>query len=204
MPRHSGSIIPGAPDFPGRVITIKIGSAEFGKRLFLQHNSPRQRPCLGMMMFEHRFDMRCGPKFSVQIEWMASFVDRPTIVLPLANQVHLLPKVLSIIADPDVSLYPVSGHPPGISQAKSPGFRGNPRLIHKRVICGYRIRPLIGWVFEINPQHLGGEVRHFLSPQIRITVRGSISRGHIEHSVETKCHGDPIMSVRWPLDDRGF
>src|SRR4029450_4010511 len=89
---------------------------------------------LGVVMLRGRLHERRWPGRAVGIERVASFHHAPAEVVPLLDEVGLLPEVLAVVADPELIARGVIGDPPGIAQAIGPRFRREALVINERVV----------------------------------------------------------------------
>src|SRR5213592_2324760 len=101
-------------------------------------------------MLEGRRDRRSRTELAVQIEGMVPFINAPTIVLATPAEVGRFPKVLAIVAHPDLPRPGVDRHPPRIAQTIRPEFRTRIGPPNKWVVLRHRagLRPV--WVIDVD------------------------------------------------------
>src|SRR5690348_16928564 len=91
-------------------------------------------------MFDGRRDNGRWAELAIQVEGMAAFIDAPAVIFTAANEMSGLPKVLSVVADPDAAGFFVNREPPGIAQPVRPVFRARVFHAHERIIFGNGVR----------------------------------------------------------------
>ena len=134
---------------------------------------------------------------------MAPLEQAPAVVAALLDQVDLLPRVLPVVADPELARLPVVAQPPGIAQAVGPHLRPGAGAIDERVVPGHAVIPAGLGMIDVDPQH-GALQGH------RSAGRSAAgSEPLVPSPVETK--RDPVVAegevaavvaVRVPLDDQ--
>src|ERR1043165_5702516 len=76
-----------------------------------------------MGMFDGRRDYRRGAQLAVQIKWMASLINAPTVVFSSPDKVRRFPKVLPVVPGPNLSCLAIHRQPPWIAQTVGPNLR---------------------------------------------------------------------------------
>src|SRR5437867_3677789 len=102
LPCHARTIVASAPDPAGRVITIYVNAIELGELAAMINHTARERSRFGVRMLNRGRHGGSGTQLAVGIERMAAFIDAPSIVLAAPDEVGCFPKILAIIADPDL------------------------------------------------------------------------------------------------------
>ena len=92
-----------APDLARRIIAVEVRASELREFLSVIDNAAGERPKLGMRMFDRRWHVRCRAKLSSCIENVSAFVHTPAVVRTTLDQISLLPKILSVVADPNIA-----------------------------------------------------------------------------------------------------
>src|SRR5262245_22345568 len=95
VPNEFFAIVLGGPDAAGRVVAVNVGPDQVGILLAVINDPASHRTGLGMRVFNGRLDMRRRSQLALEIERMAPFVDRPAVIVALADEVDLLPEVLA-------------------------------------------------------------------------------------------------------------
>src|SRR5262245_62897478 len=102
---------------------------------------------------------RLRAHFAIGVEDVAAFVDAPAEVVALADEIDLLPKVLAVVADPDLAGFGIDRDAPGIAEAIGPGF-GDDAFVADKGIVGRDTVLLTGArLIDVDAKDLGGEVR---------------------------------------------
>src|SRR5437867_8072278 len=111
-----------------------------------------------MTVFEGRKNDWGRSDFAVEIERMAPFINAPTVILPAPEQDSGFPKVLAVIANPNLPGFLVCAHPPWIAQAVGPVLRTGVFDSNERIVFRDRIRPRSIGMIHINAQHAAVQV----------------------------------------------
>src|SRR5215813_918473 len=85
-------------------------------------------------MFDGRRHDGCGPATTMGMKRMAALKHAPTEIVCAMHQVRGLPKVLPVVADPDVAGLAIDVHAPWIAEAVSPNLRPGTGQVHEWVI----------------------------------------------------------------------
>src|ERR1041385_2877911 len=112
-----------APDFSRRIVAVNVEAVEFGKSTSVVNRSTRQRAKFGMRMFDGWGNVRSRSEFTIEIKWMAAFIHAPPIILATPDEMSRFPKVLAVVAGPDLSGLLVDAKSPRIAQPVGPVFR---------------------------------------------------------------------------------
>ena len=199
MPHDLLSIVLARPDLAGRVVAVKVRSLQLGKFRTVVNDSAGQRSRLGMRMLERRLHVRMRAGLAFQVKRMAAFVNAPAVVLALVDLVNLLPQILSVLSDPDVTGLRVGRHSPRISQAVRPSFRSDSFLPDERVVFGDGVLSPFVRMVDVQSQDLGQQMIEALSGEVGIGVGSAVASRHVEHAIEAKRHRRSVMAVRSPL-----
>src|SRR6266496_1165565 len=140
VPDHPRAVVTRAPNGAARIVAVNIDTVKIGKRVAIVNHSSRQGPRFGVVVFNGGRDGGCGTELPVQVERMAAFINAPTIILAASNEVGRFPKVLTVIACPDLTCLAVNCHPPGIAQTVGPELRSRIFPADKWVVLRYRVR----------------------------------------------------------------
>ena len=76
-------------------------------------------------MLDGRLDDRRRPGLAVEVERVAPLHHAPAVVLPLLDEVGLLPEVLAVLPTQSWSALRVVGDPPGVAQSVGPRLGAN-------------------------------------------------------------------------------
>src|SRR6185369_14095705 len=104
-------------------------------------------------MFDGGQDGGCGTELAVQVEWVASFVNAPPVIFPAPHKVRRFPKVLAVIARPDLPRLVVNRHAPWIAQAVGPDLRSRVFKTNKGVVPRHRVSPGTVRMIGIDAEH---------------------------------------------------
>src|ERR1041384_1789953 len=105
------------------MVAINIHAVEFGELIPIIDRAACERPRFGMVMFDGRRDGRSRTELAVEVKRMAAFINAPPTILAAADEMRRFPKVLAVVADPDLPGLLVDAHAPRIAQAVGPVFR---------------------------------------------------------------------------------
>src|SRR4051794_14014498 len=100
---------------------------------------------------------RLWPHLPVRIKNMAPFIDAPPKIVPFANEIDLLPQILAVVADPDMTRSGIDRQPPGISQAVSPGLWHDAFVTDEGIIWRHAVVFAIRRMIDIDPQDFARE-----------------------------------------------
>src|SRR5438128_5104108 len=92
-----------------------------------------------MVMLDGRWHRGRRTQLAVEVKWVAAFVNAPPVVFAAPDEVRRFPKVLPIVACPDLAGFAVDRQPPRIAQAVSPVFRSRIFPSHKGVVLGHGV-----------------------------------------------------------------
>src|SRR5213592_3879197 len=133
---------------------------------------------------------------------MAAFINAPAVILAASHEVGRFPKVLTIIACPDLTCLAVNRHPPGIAQTVGPELRSCIFPADKWVVLRHRVGLRSVRMIRIDAQHTAEKVAQVLAGHPPIGVARSVARGDVKHPIVTEHDSTAIMSRRTPLDNQ--
>src|SRR2546425_8296951 len=106
-----------------------------------------------MAMFDGGENDRRRPELAVEIKRMAAFIDAPTVVFTAPHQVRRFPKVLPVIADPDLTGLFVNRQSPRVAQPVSPIFRSRIFQSDEWIVLGHRVTLRALRVINVNSKY---------------------------------------------------
>src|SRR6266576_1373206 len=104
-------------------------------------------------MFDGGPNNRRGAELAVQVKRMAAFIDAPTVVFTASHQVSRFPKVLAVIADPDLTGLFVNRQPPRIAQTAGPIFGSRIFQPDEGIVLGHGVRLPAVRVINVNAKN---------------------------------------------------
>src|SRR6185295_13636733 len=97
-----------------------------------------------------------------------------------------LPKVLSVVADPDAAGFFVNREPPWIAQPVRPVFRARVFHAHERIIFGNGVRSRAVRMVDVDAEYAAGQIAQILASDPFIGIGRTVAGGNVEHAVMTK------------------
>src|SRR6266576_961127 len=94
---------------------------------------------------------------------MTAFIDAPPVVLAPSHQVSCFPKVLPVIADPDLTAHLVYRQPPGVPQSVGPLFWSRFFQTDEWIVLGHRVRSRSIRMINVNTKYAAVQCRQVLS-----------------------------------------
>src|SRR5262249_32742993 len=148
------AVVPGRPDFAGRIVAVEVRPAQFRQLLAIVNEPARERPRFAVVMFEGRIDNWRRPAFAIGVEGMAALGDAPAVVGPLLEEIHLLPQILAVLSDPDVAGLLVHRHAPRIAEAVRPDFGTGILEIDEGIVRRHRVGLTGGRMIDVDTEDL--------------------------------------------------
>jgi len=96
----------------------------------------------------------------------------------------------------------VGRHSPGIPQSVGPRFASRTGQRYERIVFRHRVGGPRRGMIDVDPQHLREQRREVLPDVVLIRIRSAVAGGDVQHPIEPKRDGRPIVPVRFPFDDR--
>src|ERR1043166_2860493 len=151
-------------------------------------------------MLDGRRHGRSWTELAVEVEGMVPLINTPTVILATSEQVSRFPKVLAIVAHPDVSGPSVDRHAPWVAQAIRPELWTCIGPPNKRVVLGHRPGLVAFVVIDIDAQHPAQQIAQVLSSHPTVRVTRPIARRDIEQTVLTENQTPAVVTGRAPFD----
>src|SRR6476661_8306824 len=147
------------------MVAVDVSTGQFWQLSPMIDNTARQRPRLAVVVVRNRRRQRLRAHFPIGVKNVAAFIDAPPKIRALGDEINLLPKVLAVIAHPDVAGLRINRQPPWITQAVSPRFRNNAFNSHEWIVSRHAVLLALSRMIDIDPQHLARELRQILAAQ---------------------------------------
>jgi len=114
------------------------------------------------------------------------------------------PKVLAIVAHPDLPGLLVDAHAPRVTQAIGPVFRARIGHSYKWVVLGHGVRLRSVRVIDVDAQHAAEKLAQILAAVPPIRIARAVAGRDVKHPVVAEDDAAAVMSLRVPLDDRAL
>ena len=186
--------MPRAPDFACREVAVNVHAVEFGEFFAVVNHAARQRPRFGMTVFDGGQNHGRRTKLAIEVKWMAAFVHAPTVVFTLSHQVGCFPKVLAVIADPDLTALLVNRQPPRVAQTVGPIFGSRIFQPDEWIVPRHRVGLLAICVVHINAKYAAVEFGQVLSRDPVVRIACSVTTGDVKHAVVAEHKTAAVMA----------
>ena len=148
-----------------------------------------------MVVLDGRRDGGSRTELAVEVKRMAAFINAPAIIFTAPDQMRRFPKVLAVVANPDLAGLFINAHAPGISQTVSPVLR--PRVGHsnKWIVLRHRVSPRSVRMIDINAQHAAEKLAQILSCVPSVRIARAVAGRDVKHPVVTEHHAAAVVSL---------
>ncbi len=201
MPEHFRAVVLDPPDPASGPVTVDVGPDQAGQAGAAIHPAAGNRASLAVRVLGGRRQDRVGARLPARQKNMAALRETPAVISALLDQVHLLPKVLPVLADPELARGAVVAQPPGVAQAVGPQLGPGAVAIDERVVPGHAVVPALIGVIDVDPQHGAEQVVQGLAGHVGVGSAGAVTRGDIEIAVVAEGEVAAVVAVGRPLDD---
>src|SRR6266446_6470222 len=155
-----------------------------------------------MTMFDGGQNNRRRTKLAIEVKWMAALIDAPTVVFTFSHQVSRFPKVLAVIADPDLTALFVNRQPPWVAQTVGPIFGSRIFQPDEWIVPRHRVRLCAIRVVNVKAKYAAVKFGPVLPCDPVVRVACSVTTGDVKHAVVSEHDATSVVTHRAPLDDR--
>ena len=148
-----------------------------------------------MVVLDGRRDGGSRTELAVEVKRMAAFINAPAIILTAPDQMRRFPKVLAVVAGPDLASLFIDAQAPGIAQTVSPVLRSRVGHSNKWIVLRHRVSLCSVRMIDIDAQHATEKLAQILSRVPSVRIARAVAGRDVKHSVMAEHKAAAVMSL---------